>query len=221
MLSNFGLNGFSKSYHVSALLKNKRQELDLIVCFGIGSQPGSWALNMDSRKWRKLPIEDLGLHSAAYVTTGPSLLYIFGGLSEDSYSSALFEYRHNTEDLSEVFYNGEFVPPALFGSSIVQYGGKLYVYGGMDQKGDIRSEMYAFDLKDNTWTQIKYQNKAPGRYYHSMNIWVRKRDGKRKVFFVIYGGESKDGSDSHIVFLFDIGKINGNNSRSKKMGYTL
>jgi N-acetylneuraminic acid mutarotase len=219
MLVDFGSQGsVNKSYHVSALLQNKRKDLDLIVCFGIGA--GSWAMNMDSREWRELPIDDWGIHSAAYCTTGPSLLYIFGGLSCKGQSNALLEYRHNTEVLSEVFYDGEFVPPALFGSSLVQYNGKLYVYGGKDQNLVIRSEMYAFDLKKKSWEEIKYRNKAPGRCYHSMNIWVRNRDDKKKIFFVIYGGESNEEFNGKVVFLFDVGKIYRNNFRKKRVECT-
>jgi hypothetical protein len=178
-------------------------------------------MNMDSRKWRELPIDYWEIHSAAYCTTGPSLLYIFGGFSNEGCSNALLEYRHNTEVLSEVFFYGEFEPPALFGSSLVQYDGKLYVYGGKDQNRNIRSEMYAFDLKKKSWEEIKYTNNAPGRCYHSMNIWVRIRNNdkknQKKIFFVIYGSESKDGYNDKVVFLFDVGKIYRNNFRTKKV----
>ena len=209
------LGGPEKSKHVSGLLENRNKKLELVLLFGLGTQ-GSFAMDMETRRWRYIRIDDVNLVSSAYVCTGPSILYIFGGYSQSSPLNIIFKYDHKTESLSEVYVEGEYLPPALSQSAAIQYLGDIYIYGGNTYGGssEYSSDMYKFNLRNKIWQKVKHygQNNQPpaGRCGHSMNIWVRSLKNKTTPFLVIYGGYVKynelyNGPDT--IMLYNISKI--------------
>ena len=205
------LKGPLISHHVSGLLKNRHNKLELVLLFGRGREDNN-ALDLDSKTWRVLKdVPNYGLVSSAYVCTGPSTIYIFGGYDalSDSCSNSIFEYCHRTELLKELYVVGDLIPPALSGSAQVHYMGDIYVYGGYDMNtGSPCNALYCFNIKTRIWREVDCTNPPAGRYGHSLNIWIRQRGKKTTPFLVVFGGKVEKDEFSNEIVLFNISKFN-------------
>jgi len=59
---------------------------------------------------------------------------------------------------------------------------RIYLYGGHDSRGNIKSDLFRFDLKTNTWDVVKTKGKSPDkRNYHQMSLI-------NKNHFILFGG---------------------------------
>jgi hypothetical protein len=94
-----------RSSHVSGLLLDRNNNLELVVLFGgtNGSlRNDSWAMNCSSKEWRPLKLNMSPSVSSAYASNIEHSLYIFGGLirnGEYFLTNRLLMYDHSVESL--------------------------------------------------------------------------------------------------------------------------
>jgi hypothetical protein len=187
-----------RSSHISALLFDRNKELELVILFG--GRKGivtsdCWAMNCTTKSWRALQVQAQPTVSSAYACDVHNRLFIFGGMVKEPNnfcaSNRLWEYNHEdgSAKVLESKNNG-FAPQSLISAAMVYNAGFLYLFGGMDHNGNASNQLYRYDLNNNVWLILNTHNPPPGRFGHSMNLWVKKKfhDQSKEYFLMIYGG---------------------------------
>ena len=151
------------------------EKLDQIVCFG-GSDGRTFlnnvtCLEVSTLRWEPLepkgarPGERSNHKSCVYGST----YYVFGGWNPGKRFSDLailqFSGRGRATWSSVVANSG---PPATSGACIVEFHGKIILYGG--SAGGGLSTMFAFDLETKSWTSVNKADKISRKHSGSVQF---------------------------------------------------
>lgn len=208
-----------RSSHIAGLLQDKNKNLELVILFGgrKGSVSNdSWALNCLTKDWRTINNSNTppSISSAYACVASAPKIFIFGGMIKESddfcATNRLMEYNHEEETFTVLEpKENDFVPPPLISAAMIHHKRHLYVYGGMDHKANVSNRLYMYDLHKKTWSFSNAKNVPPGRFGHSLNLWVKRAGGEEKEsFLIVYGGclgKEMDMKNSGDILIYSIG----------------
>jgi hypothetical protein len=98
--------------------------------------------------------------------------YIFGGvhpLDTATPLKTLLQYRF-PNDLWGTIPEGEVWPAARMWHSMVAYGSKLYVFGGLSANRLVRNDFWVYSTSGSSWAQINASNAPPRRHGHTATV---------------------------------------------------
>ncbi|MBA3660614.1 MAG: hypothetical protein H0W64_02705 [Gammaproteobacteria bacterium] len=118
-------------------------------------------------------------------------LFVFGGFhygigfKDIATFNDLWAYLPH-ENVWTLLPPGQHAPCERGGVSMWLDGSMLYVFGGVQSNTEMLNDMWAYDLKNNQWTELipnKQLGSPPGRYtaYNDVKAWRGK--------LIMYGGE--------------------------------
>lgn len=108
-----------------------------------------------------------------------------------------------SENLKIITTNG-ILPPARYYHTAVAHSDSIIIYGGYSILGDALSDLWQYNIHDNTWTEIFYEGKAPvARAGHTAAI-VKYANKRRGTFMWIYGGKTNGNQFVTDMWIFDL-----------------
>lgn len=169
-----------------------------------------YLLNINSHKWTiPNPIGPRLLgrygHRIAVIASKQmkTKLYVFGGQFDDTFYDDLSvldlsSFRRpdsHWEFIDPVSYK----PPALTNHTMVEYDGKLWVFGGDTEQGLINN-VYMFDPTSNDWYDIESDGETPPPMQeHSATIY--------KNLMCVMGGKLEDDYYSNEVYFLNMSSL--------------
>lgn len=98
-------------------------------------------------KWNPGPL------SHCSVSTNGKKAYIYGGIKNTGESnSKLFIFDSVNEQWEIPKVKGTSLPIAIDEhTSVMREDGKMYIFGGFDEKGELRNDLYCFNVNSSTW----------------------------------------------------------------------
>lgn len=112
------------------------------------------------------------LHSHAAVNSSINGMIIFGGVNASGVATNdMWIYDYLSLSWSPVAAKGP-IPSARFNHTMIEIGGKIFLFGGQTSSGQILGDMHIFNTTDLTWYPITYTQSAAERptprYGHSV-----------------------------------------------------
>jgi hypothetical protein len=168
------------AYHTTTIIDNKAYLIG-------GSKLGvdsikDYILDLTSLEWTALSRNDpnapksIDEHTATLVG---DQIYIFGGNISGFKNNQIFVFDTQTNKWH--IPKQSTGPCARSNHSTVLYQDKLYIFGGKDQDTFKLNDMWAYDLKTSTWTEVKDSIDKPlTRSGHSSSVY--------KNFMIVFGG---------------------------------
>lgn len=109
---------------------------------------------------------------AADFSTTTQKIFLFSGIDDESYPLKLYNdcwvFDILSSSWTKVFVSTSVLPPARYGSCMVNIGGdRFLLFGGLGEQGYL-NDTYIFYLSSLTFQNIQTSTIPPARYYHSM-----------------------------------------------------
>ena len=105
---------------------------------------------LNSNRWSSYSKMPFGLSQMGFVRY-ENQFYLFGGKTDLGLSDQLLIFDIYANSWSE----GLNLPTKLTDIQAVILGEKIYVAGGMDENGEVKSNMLIYDPRENTWENAK------------------------------------------------------------------
>lgn len=134
-----------------------------------------WVYDIAGNSWAELsPSGSLptarGFHGSSLYN---GKMYVFGGDDGTAYArNDLWVYDIAGNSWAQLSPSG--TPPGRFGTLMVPYGGKLYLFGGV-VGGDKENDLWVYDISGNSWTELSPSGTPPAeRYVHAGDVYNDK-----------------------------------------------
>lgn len=124
---------------------------------------------------------------------GPLVSYHFGGFEDDHLTNQIQVVKCSIVDNNctvQTIKPSQNIPSGRYGSVLLFYNNKLYLFGGKNENSDCDDDIYEYDIKSDKWNKIEILNngaKPSCRYYASGSVYVDSNDNT-KDYLIIYGG---------------------------------
>lgn len=119
----------------------------------------------------------------------------FGGFVESGRENDLWEYEFASKKWQMIEPITKERPCKRSGHSAVVYSDKMYIFGGVDDEINRLNDLWEFDLKKKTWSELKVENPPASRNSHSATLFHN--------YMIIFGGMHDLTKELNDLFAFD------------------
>jgi len=146
--------------------------------------------NLETSTWNK--VQTNGIPPSARqghisISIGQTV-YIHGGLSFDDFCDDTFLIDLSKSDNKWIEIQCDTRPCPRAAHNVAAISDAFYIFGGFDSMGHALSDLWKFNTKSLTWTQIKYLGEVSPRMDFAMYAIVTER----KTNLLIHGGFNSD-----------------------------
>lgn len=146
----------ARAYHVAVPIYNSSGPVEDIYLHGGDISDGilhKIDLTTSKYKWQTPQYKisyTRSMHSAVYYNNN---IYFFGGYDGTTYHNDLWGFNVTSNSFSEIITIGVTIIPVRSGISMIEYNGKLYVFGGRNGTACL-DDLWSYSISGNTWTKI-------------------------------------------------------------------
>ncbi|KAI9217533.1 hypothetical protein BC828DRAFT_254761 [Blastocladiella britannica] len=183
-----------------------------VLVFGGQSPFGAFSktvmvLDYDGFEWN--PVADGGLgtlpagrmfHAMGYEATG-NAVYVFGGQSATGTLGDTWQYSVTTATWAMIAI-GANGPTARTNVAHATVGSSMYVYGGVTPVGAVLDDLWALDMVDGTWTDIKPLPSSSTTMTRPPSLQHATLVATNGTKLVLYGGTDAFGTQRNDLYVF-------------------